>query len=51
MARKYGIHCPQGNMIVKEFLTDNEIDLTRFDNPFLSSHSRVRRSNLKMPGI
>ena len=50
LARKYGIGGPRGNMIVREFLEENSIDLSKFDNPYINT-GKVRRSSLKMPGI
>ena len=50
MARKYGIDGNRGNMIVRQFLEEKNVDLNRFENPLLNKQ-RVRRSNLKMPGI
>lgn len=50
LARKYDIDGPRGNMVVKEFLVENEIDFSKFHNPLLKS-DKIRRSSLKMPGI
>lgn len=50
LARDYGIEGKRGNMIVREFLESNEIDLNQFQNPFINK-DKVRRSILKMPGI
>ena len=49
LARKYGINGPRGNMVVKEFLISNNIDIKKFKNP-LFNDNKVRRSSLKMPG-
>ena len=50
LARDYGIEGKRGNIIVREFLEINEIDLNQFQNPFINK-DKVRRSILKMPGI
>ena len=50
MARTYGIDGKRGNMVVRQFLEKKNVDLTRFDNPYINKQ-RVRRCNLKMPGI
>ena len=50
VGRKYGIVGQRGNMVVKEFLVNNGVDITRFDNPFLKKDT-VRRCTLKMPGL
>ena len=50
MARTYGIDGKRGNMVVRQVLEKKNVDLTRFDNPYINKQ-RVRRYNLKMPGI
>ena len=37
-------------MVIKEFLLNNSIDISRFSNCYLKP-DKVRRSTLKMPGI
>ena len=49
LARRYGITGTRGNMVGKEFLESNGIDLSKFENSFLNKN-KVRRSMLKMPG-
>ena len=50
MARKYGIHGARGNMVVKEFLLNSGVDISRFSNRFMNAN-KVKRCTLKMPGI
>lgn len=50
LAREYGIHGPRGNMVVREFLEQENVDLGKFRNNKINKQ-RVRRSYLKMPGI
>ena len=50
IARKYGIGGSRGNMVVREFLEQEKIDIGKFRNNKLNKE-RVRRSCLKMPGI
>ena len=50
MARKYGIRGTRGNMVVREYLEKENIDISKFRNSHINKNI-VRRSNLKMPGI
>ena len=49
LGRKYNITGPRGNMVVREFLENNNIDLAKFKNPFINNN-KIRRSTVKMPG-
>ena len=50
LGRKYGISGGRANMIVKEFLILNGVDLSKFNNN-LFNEKIVRRRRLKMPDI
>lgn len=50
IARKYGIKGPRGNMVVREYLEKENVDLGKFKNNKLNK-DRMRRGQLKMPGI
>lgn len=50
LARTYGIPGPLGNMIVREFLEQHDIDLSKFDNPLFNSMKCRRRYN-RMPEV
>jgi len=50
LGRRHGISGARGYMIVKEFLLNNGVDLSKFENPLLKNN-KVRRACLKMPGI
>ena len=50
MARKYGLNGSRGNMIIKEFLVESGVDISRFKNSYIKEN-KVRRASLKMPGI
>lgn len=49
MARKYGIPGTTGNTVVKEYLENNGIDLSKFTNNFVNPN-RMRRKYEKFPG-
>ena len=49
IARNYEIPGTNGNMVVKEFLQGEGIDLSKFTTN-ISSCSRIRRRYEKMPG-
>ena len=48
LARKYGISGPRGNMIVREFLEQENINLKKFKN---NKINKIRVRQLKMSGI
>ena len=39
MARKYGLNGSRGNMIIKEFLVESGVDISRFKNSYIKAAS------------
>ena len=50
LGRKYGVNGTCANIIVKEFLIGNDIDLNQFNNLYIKD-GRARRAKVKFGGI